>query len=158
MARFRFHTRWLLDGASIDDVYDAIHRYEAWPEWWPGVEEARELEPPMPDGTGGLATYTWRSQSGYRLRFRGSALSVERPAELAGSVAGDLVGVGTWRLRRLEGEQVEATYEWDVRTARPWMTLAAPLLRPLFVRNHDRIMRDGGEALAARLGARLLER
>jgi hypothetical protein len=47
-------------------------------------------------------------------------------------------------------------YEWDVRTTRAWMNALAPVARPLFTRSHDRVMRQGGEGLARRLGARLL--
>ncbi len=37
------------------------------------------------------------------------------------------------------------------------MNLVAPLLRPAFVWNHDVLMTEGGQALARRLGARLLQ-
>jgi hypothetical protein len=37
------------------------------------------------------------------------------------------------------------------------MNLLAPVARPVFKWNHDYVMQRGGEALARRLGARLVE-
>ena len=47
-------------------------------------------------------------------------------------------------------------YEWNVSTGKPWMKAMAPLARPLFAWNHDRVMRWGGEGLARELGVPLL--
>ncbi len=48
------------------------------------------------------------------------------------------------------------TYEWNVRTTRPWMNLVAPVARPVFRWNHNAVMHSGGQGLADLLGARLL--
>jgi hypothetical protein len=47
-------------------------------------------------------------------------------------------------------------YEWNVSTTKPWMNAIGPFARPVFERNHDVVMRWGGEGLARRLGVRLL--
>ena len=47
-------------------------------------------------------------------------------------------------------------YDWRVSTSKRWMNAIAHLARGLFERNHDMVMRWGGEGLAQRLGARLL--
>ena len=52
--------------------------------------------------------------------------------------------------------ETTVTYEWNVRTTKPWMNVAAPLARPIFRWNHNVVMHQGGEGLAALLGARLL--
>jgi hypothetical protein len=36
------------------------------------------------------------------------------------------------------------------------MNLLAPIAKPVFAWNHDVVMRQGGEGLARRLGARLI--
>jgi hypothetical protein len=77
----------------------------------------------------------------------------------AGGVAvasGELEGVGRWRFFRDDGGSTTLFYQWDVGTTRPWMNALAPLARPAFAWNHDRVMAAGGEGLARRLGARLL--
>ena len=61
-------------------------------------------------------------------------------------------GEGIRRLLRGAGELTDVTYLWRVHFGRPWMRGSAPLLVPLFRRNHDGVMRageDGPDASAA---------
>jgi hypothetical protein len=44
------------------------------------------------------------------------------------------------------------TYEWDVETTTRWLSMLAPVARPLFAWNHDRVMRASGERLAKLIG------
>jgi hypothetical protein len=46
---------------------------------------------------------------------------------------------------------------WEVRTTKGWMNLLAPIARPIFAWNHAASMRQGDEALAKLLRARLVE-
>ncbi|MCW2924194.1 MAG: hypothetical protein JWM98_1598 [Thermoleophilia bacterium] len=145
---WHFETTWVID-APIHRLFDALRDYERWPEWWPGAERMEELAPLGPEGIGGRGRYVWRSR-GYRLRFEGTATAVRRPHLLAGTVEGDLVGAGTWRLVQPDPRgPTTITYTWDVRAQRRWLRLLGPVLGPLLRRNHDRLMRDGGQALAS---------
>jgi hypothetical protein len=69
-------------------------------------------------------------------------------------VTGELDGVGRWTLTPVDGGTL-VRYDWDVRTTRWWMNLAAPVARPAFVWNHDAVMREATESLARRLDAEL---
>ena len=153
MTSYRFLTTWCVD-APIGPVWEAIHDSERWPTWWKGVERVVELEPGDEDGRGSLSRYTWRSRLPYTLEFDMRVTRVEPPHLLEGVAVGELAGEGRWRL--FEGQGTAVTYEWVVRTTRPWMNALAPLARPLFAWNHDVVMRHGGEGLARLLGARLL--
>ena len=98
---------------------------------------------------------TWRSRVPYDLTFDFTVRRIEAPRLMEGDAVGELEGSGRWRL--LEQDGVTAVlYEWNVRTTKRWMNAVAPVARPLFERNHDLVMRWGGEGLAQRLGARLL--
>lgn len=155
VAHFHFVSTWLLE-APPEPVFDALHDYRSWPQWWPGVEHARELQPTGADGLGGVASYVFRSATGYAIRFEASATRLERPWLLAGSVSGSLAGEGTWRLFRQPGDVTAAVYDWRVRTTTPLFGVAAVALRPLLARNHDALMRDGAAGLARQLGVELL--
>ena len=155
MASYRFLTTWCLD-APIDDVWDAIHGVERWPEWWKGVERVEKLEHGRDDGVGSVYRHTWRSLLPYEIEFVMRTTRVERPYALEGAAYGELTGEGRWRLYTGHGTAV--TYEWSVRTTVPWMNWIAPIGRPVFAWNHDYVMRQGGEGLARLLGARLLAR
>lgn len=154
MAEYRFLTTWLLD-APREQVFDTLHDQVGWPQWWRGVEEVVELEPGDRDKVGSRARMTWRSFLPYNLVFETHTTHVRRPHLMQGDVAGELAGVGRWRLFEDDGVTA-AVYEWQVHTTRAWMNLMAPVARPIFAWNHDWVMARGGEGIAQRLGCRLL--
>ena len=155
MADYRFLTTWLVE-APIEAVWDTIHDTERWPEWWRGVRRVEVLDSGDADGLGSVHRLTWHSRLPYSLEFESRTTRVERPYVIEGAATGELTGEGRWRL--FEGPGTAVTYEWAVRTTAPWMNLLAPVARPVFAWNHDVVMRQGGEGLARRLGARLLAR
>jgi len=154
MAEYSFLTTWIL-GADRESVWDVIYASERWPEWWRGVVAADELEPGDEDGVGQLSRYVWKSKLPYELDFQMRTTKVERPRLIEGEAAGELTGLGRWRLFEERGTTA-VVYEWRVRTVRPWMNLLAPLARPVFAWNHDWVMRNGGRGLAQRLECELL--
>lgn len=150
-------TTWALD-ASIEDVWEAIHATERWPEWWPGVKVAQRVDSGLGngggDGVGSIHRYVWRSRLPYDIEFWMRTTRIERPHLLEGEADGQLRGTGRWRLWAGDGTAV--TYEWNVETTVPWMNAVAPIGRPVFHWSHDQVMRNGGRGLARLLGAKLL--
>jgi uncharacterized protein YndB with AHSA1/START domain len=153
MARYRFLTTWILD-AQPEPVWDAIYAIERWPAWWRGVRSVDQLEGGNGDGVGSLYRHEWRSVIPYPVRFKTRITRIERPHLIEAEADGELAGTGRWRF--FAGSQTAVTYEWDVRTTRAWMNLLAPVARPIFRWNHNVVMHQGGEGLAALLGANLL--
>ena len=154
MVQYSFLTTWLLD-APVEPVWDAIYDTDAWPSWWRGVRRVEELVPRGPDGVGGISRFTFRSALPYDLVFEMRSVRVEHHRLLEGVASGELAGVGRWRFF-VQPRTTAVTYEWDVETTSRWMNLLGPVGRPAFAWNHDRVMRAGGEGLAAHVGARLL--
>lgn len=154
MARYRFLTTWLLD-APRRRAWDELRDAASWPEWWKGVERVEERDPGDEDGVGSRYAIAWRSRIPYALEFEFQVDEVEAPHRMAGRASGELEGTGVWRLYEEAGLTV-VIYAWDVATTKPWMNLLAPLARPAFAWNHDIVMRQGGEGLARRIGARLV--
>lgn len=153
MAHYSFLTTWGLD-ASLDEVWEAIHATERWPDWWPGVKVAERLVDGPGDGVGSVHRYVWRSRLPYDIEFRMRTTRVEPPYLLEGDADGQLSGTGRWRL--WSGSGTAVTYEWNVETTIPWMNAIAPVGRPVFRWSHDHVMRNGGRGLARLLGAKLL--
>jgi uncharacterized protein YndB with AHSA1/START domain len=154
VADYCFLTTWLLDSPR-EPVWEAIYAQRRWPQWWRGVEAADELRSGDADGVGAVSRMVWRSLLPYRVRFEVTTTRVERPHLMEGEAVGELAGTGRWRLYE-DGGATAVLYEWNVTTTKPWMNLLAPVARPVFEWNHDWVMAQGGEGIAALLGCRLL--
>jgi uncharacterized membrane protein len=153
VAKYEFLTTWCVD-APIEAVFDVLNDSVAYPRWWKGVSSVTVLEPGDQTGVGELDRFVWRSVLPYSLGFDLRVTRVEPPYLIEGHATGELEGMGTWRL--YQGQGVAIVYDWRVRTTKPWMNVLGPLARPAFAWNHDVVMRQGAEGLAAQLGATLL--
>ena len=153
MASYEFLTTWCVD-APIETVFEVLHDSAGYPRWWKGVQRVELLEPGDAIGLGERDHFTWRSVLPYSLGFDLRVTRVERPYVIEGHATGELEGTGAWRL--YDGQGTAIVYDWRVRTTKAWMNIFGPLARPAFTWNHDLVMRQGGEGLAAELGVRLL--
>jgi uncharacterized protein YndB with AHSA1/START domain len=153
MAQYSFVTEWRIE-SPIADVWTAILDSLRWPEWWKGVRRVVELAPGDERGLGNIRRYTFRSALPYDLMFDMRLTQIEPPHVLIGTASGELQGEGRWRLTEAGPNATHVRYEWDVRTTQAWMNLLAPLARPVFAWNHDRIMRWGEEGLSRYLRTR----
>lgn len=152
MSRFELLTTWRLE-AGRRAVWDLLADVQAWPDWWPGVEEVVELDAGDTRRVGSRYATTWRGPAGYRVRFEFRVEEVDEPLLMAGSATGDLRGTGVWRLTE-GGDNTTVNFDWRVDPTRAWMRALSPVLRPLMVHGHDRLMADGGDALAKMLRTR----
>jgi hypothetical protein len=162
--RFVLISRWQLD-CAIEAAWQCIVEVRRWPEWWPNVAAVRvdngcapETLPYTPR-VGDAASVDWKTRLGYGFRLHVVTTRVLTPFELEGTAKGDLIGQGLWVLEPMapqSGNGVLITYRWDLHLNRPWMRIAAPLLRPVFAWNHFDVMRTGANAMAQRIGCRLL--
>ena len=134
MVSYSFLTTWILD-APRAEVWDAIYAIESWPRWWRGVKSVDKLEPGDASGVGALYGHEWRSVIPYPVRFQTRITRIELPHLIEAEADGELAGTGRWRI--VGGRETAVTYEWNVRTTRPWMNLLAPVARPIFRWNHN---------------------
>lgn len=154
MLHYEFCTRWVI-AAPLQSVWEAIEDPELWPRWWGAVRTAEVLEQGGDGGAGQRVRYAFRSELPYTLSFESVVRDVGSPHTLVADVYGDLEGEGRWDVAE-EGGVTVLDCTWNVRTTKPMMNVLAPLLRPVFVWNHHRMMRRGGEGLARRVGASLV--
>lgn len=147
---YQFVTRWRVD-APIDNVWEALEAADRYPQWWPAVLRADQLEPGDDAGLGRVDLFVWKAPLGYRLRFTMRVDTIERPTHLGGVAGGELVGRGDWYLTA-ERNATQVRYDWGVRTQRAWMNLVAPVARPVFRHSHDQVMREGARGIARLLG------
>ncbi|MBI4323113.1 MAG: SRPBCC family protein [Candidatus Omnitrophica bacterium] len=146
---YHFVTHWRF-GAPLPEVWERVYRVERWPEWWKGVQSVVELQAGDAQGIGSVRRFTWRGVLPFRMVIDVRIVRVEPFTTIEGVASGTLEGRGLWRF---SGDARHATVrcDWDVRATEPWMRVLAPLARPLFVWNHDVIMRRGARGLARAL-------
>lgn len=152
MAAYAFVTRWRFD-APIEQVWDAIRDYRAWPRWWPAITKAEQLRAGDAQGLGEVVEFVFRTRLGYRLGFQMTTTAIAPPHRLEGTASGELAGTGRWQLSAEQGT-THVVYYWNVETTRWWMRLFAPIARPAFNWNHDQVMKSGEAGLTRLLAAR----
>lgn len=154
MGTLRFLTTWLL-AAPRQEVWDALADVLAWPAWWQGMEAVVELAPGDEGRVGSRYRVRWRGRGPYSVAFDFEVIEVHEPLSMSGRASDGLTGTGRWRLFEQDGVTA-VLYEWDVRPEPVWMRAAARLAPGPLRRNHDWVMRRGGDGLARRLGCELL--
>lgn len=154
MAHYMFETEWMIT-APINDVFEIISHPEEYSSWWPSVRVSRLVGEGDADSGGATAAYTIRSPLGYRMNFELKTIEVDRPTRFRGLVRGDLVGTGTHYLEAMpDGTFIR--FHWYVSTTKRWMNVVAPVARYAFSFAHRQVMYEGCEAMAKKLGARLV--
>ncbi|HVM15538.1 MAG TPA: SRPBCC family protein [Egibacteraceae bacterium] len=154
MGAYRFLTTWRLE-APADKIWETLQDAEAYPRWWPGVEQVEVLHEGAANGAGRRARVTMRGRLPYRLRFEIVGREVRELERVVIEATGSLQGSGRWELRHDAGVTT-MTYSWEVATTKAWMNVIEPFARPALISNHHVVMRWGAEGLARHLGGRLL--
>lgn len=150
-SRFHLVTTWHL-AAPLEPVWRALTKPDDWPSWWRAVAKVELLVPGDADGIGAVRRITWRTALPYTLTFTTRTTRIEPMSLIEGRAEGELSGLGRWTLMPKDGA-TQARYDWMVDVTKPWMRMAAPILRPVFAWNHGAVMRWGEEGLARKLAA-----
>ncbi|MGY1828119.1 SRPBCC family protein [Blastococcus sp. SYSU DS0541] len=150
MPEFVFRDEWRV-AAPPAAVREVVRAVESWPEWWPSVESVTRV----PSGDGEVWRFVFRTRLPYRMEFEARVLRDDPLRGVRTTVTGRVEGEGRWEVGEVDGGSVVA-FDWQVRPQLLWMRVLSPLGRPVFVWNHRELMEEGGEALAQRLGTRLL--
>lgn len=151
---YRFVTVWSIE-APLETVCETISLSLTWPQWWRSLENVAEVAAGDTAGLGRVLRYTWRGRLPYRLTFDVRIVEIQPLVAVAGVAHGDVEGTGRWSFST-QGSVTHVRYEWQVRTTPVWMNVLALFARPFIRWNHNFVMRQGGEALAHRLNARLI--
>jgi len=142
-------TDWRLD-APLEAVWREIAAPDTWPSWWRAVVAVETLAPGDANGVGALRRITWRTALPYTLTFVVRTTRVEPMRLIEGRAEGELDGIGVWTFTP-SGKATDLRYDWRVSVTKPWMRIAAPLLRPVFAWNHGKVMGWGEADLKSRL-------
>ncbi len=149
MSNYNFTTIWKFK-APVEAVWNEIKRMDAWPIWWEYVTKVELLRQGDADEIGSIRRITWKTALPYSLTFDSELMEMERYKRMEGRAFGELEGKGTWLFSHESG-LTTVQYDWQVNTTKFWMNLLAPIARPIFAWNHDKVMEAGYVGLKNRL-------
>ncbi len=151
VTHFVLITDWQFD-APLDRVWALIEATGDWPSWWRAVKKVELIERGDDQDVGTVRRLTWGTALPYDITFDVRTVRVEPRTLIEGRAFGELDGVGVWTLCEENGV-THVRYDWRVEVTKAWMRLFAPLLRPVFAWNHNKVMGRGYEGAVKRLGA-----
>jgi hypothetical protein len=137
-------------------VWSAISDVRAWPTWWNGLKRVDVVrESASDDGVGAIYRNHVKAPTGYGFVYATEIAAVDRPRRIDVISTGDIAGTGRFLLADGPSGGTEMSFYWLVETPKWWMNLFAPIARPAFVWNHDKLMTEFGRGLAKASGGEL---
>lgn len=153
MGKYQFTESWLLE-ASRHEVWNLIKDFEQL-RCWQGVSFQRLQEGTSKNGIGDKYRMNMRTKLWYTISLDFVVTEKQEETLICLEAYGDLSGQGVFRLQE-SGAYTRLHYDWQVHTNKPWMQRWEPLLRPLFIWNHNRVMGEAVRGISNQLGARLV--
>lgn len=153
-AQYHFLSRYSFEG-DPGRVWDAIASVESWPRWWSWLQKVDVVRAGGDGGLGAVYRFTVRAPAGYGFVYETENVGAEPLHHIDVVSSGDIVGRGRLVLEATS-VTVDVWFAWLVETPKRWMTVLAPIARPMFTWNHDRMMDAFGVGLADVAGANLV--
>lgn len=149
MAYFALTSTWHIP-ASIESCWFCLLDKESWPHWWPYVDKVEQLRPGAADGTGNVCRYHWRTRLPYRLTVDITITELNPFQTIRYTADGDLSGDGACHLQK-HAHFTALQFDWNVHTMKPWMNEIAAIAAPIFIWNHQHVMKIGEQSFIQRL-------
>ncbi len=149
MSKYVFVSHWKFN-APVDRVWNEIRDMDAWPGWWKYVKKVQLTKHGNANDIGSVRRIVWTTALPYELTFDLELVSLEHHKRIEGKAFGELTGVGIWTFE-VDGDVTSVRYDWTVNTTKKWMNFFAPIARPLFSWNHDKVMKVGYDGLRKKL-------
>ncbi len=155
-AQYHFLSEYSIRG-DPERVWSALVDVVSWPSWWPWLKKVEVLRPATgPDDVGAIYRNTVRAPAGYGFVYDTEITGVDHLRLIDVDSRGDIEGRGRFLLRRQPDGTLYLAFAWLVETPKRWMSFLAPIARPAFTWNHDKMMRSFGAGLAGVARAELL--
>jgi uncharacterized protein YndB with AHSA1/START domain len=155
-ARYNFVSEYILQGER-QAIWRALVDFEHIAQWWEGLKRLEIVRPAANgDGTGLIYRNYVRAPLGYTFDYSCEVVGVDPLRRLDLLASGELVGRGRFLLADTTDGSLRLTFHWMVETPKVWITLLTPIARPVFTRNHHRMMISFGVGLARASRAALL--
>lgn len=147
---YHFITHWRIEG-DIARVYEVLHDPLGYPDWWKGLYlRVTELKPGDEQRVNQIVGFEMRGWLPYTLRWQLRCIETNKPYGFSSDSSGDFVGRGVWTFKQ-DGPIVDIRFGWNIRAEKPFLRYFSFLLKPLFIANHNWVMKKWEESLKAEL-------
>ena len=154
-ARYHFLSEYSLT-SDREATWTKLTAVTEWPAWWRWLKRVDVVkEATSDDGVGAIYRNHVRAPTGYGFVYSTEIAEVDRLRRIDIISSGDIVGRGRFIVSDAEAGGTNVSFAWLVETPKWWMNLLAPIARPAFTWNHDRLMTDFGRGLAKASGGLL---
>jgi hypothetical protein len=154
-ARYHFLSEYSLT-SDREAIWAALTAVTAWPEWWRWLKRVDVVkEATADDGVGAIYRNHVRAPTGYGFVYSTEIAELDRLSRIEVISSGDIVGRGRFLVADAPSGGRNVSFAWLVETPKWWMNLFAPIARPAFTWNHDKLMTDFGRGLAKASGGEL---
>jgi uncharacterized protein YndB with AHSA1/START domain len=154
-ARYHFRSSFSLT-SDREAVWASLAAVSAWPSWWRSLSSIDVVrEATSEGGVGAIHRLHVRAPTGYGFVYSTETTEVDRPRRIDAITSGDIVGEGRFLLADGASGGTDVSFDWLVETPKRWMNLLAPIARPAFTLNHDKVMTEFGRGLAKASGGEL---
>jgi hypothetical protein len=155
VAQYHFLSEFTFVG-NPGRIWVALNDVRTWPTWWSWLKRVDVLREADPDtGVGAIYRNIVRAPAGYGLTYDTEITAIDDQRRIDLDSRGDLVGRGRFVMRSPSDGTTYLAFVWLVGTPKRWMSFLAPIARPAFSWNHDRMMTAFGRGLADASGADL---
>jgi hypothetical protein len=120
----------------------------SWSQWWPQLKQINTLsDSERKNMVGSTFMCTWQAL-GYKIIGNIAVISSKKPDDivLKFQSGSDIIGQAHCQLSG-NSERSKIVIELVVTTTKKWMNMFEPVLKPIFLYNHNRIMHSGERGL-----------
>jgi hypothetical protein len=153
MPDFALTTIWTIP-APIEAVWWCLLDTENWTTWWSYVVSVERIDNSASSKFNHTRRYLWHTCLPYVLSLDLRVTKLQTYQCISVAVSGDLQGYGDCQFIAVNNVCTQIEFHWYVTACKPWMNRLTWLAHPVFVWNHDKVMRQGERGLIRYLAAK----
>jgi uncharacterized membrane protein len=138
-----FDNSWTID-APLELIWNELINYKKWPAWCASLTEIEQLDQFDRLQKGNNIRSVWKGTLPYSIRFDAKIKAYNPYSFLSFNVTGDLSGEGLCRFLS-SPDTTTITFTWNVSPTKLWMKMGSSFARPVFMENHNRIIKKAVE-------------
>lgn len=140
-----------------EQLWELVDHFEEI-DFWQGVTFAKVKQTKDVGGIGDEYECVFRTKMLFKLKIRLQVVDKRKPHVFKLLVEGPLAGEGTCYLEELEeGRATLIRCIWEVRLDHSALRVTNPLMRPVYVWSHNKVMDEGVAGVGRHLQARVSE-